>query len=89
MTIRWVRSEQVLWRRVADGVLLLLPDDDKPVHLMGSAGLLWELLASPLSVEEAAESMASAFGITTDLAEGDIRPFLGELAARCVVRQSA
>ncbi len=85
----WVRSEKVLWRRVADGVMLLPLSEDEPFMVMASGAVVWDLLATPVRVEEAAEALAEAFGITTELAEADLRPFLDALAERSAVVRTA
>lgn len=86
--IRWVRSERVLWRRLADGVIVLPLEAEEPVMLAGSGAVLWDFLATPMAVEEAADAVALSFGITSETAEAGIRPFIAELAERAVVREA-
>ncbi len=85
MTAVWIRSPRVLWRRIADGVLLLPPDAAEPMIVTGSAAAMWEMLASPLHGDEVARRLAEIFHTTTDQAQADTAPFLAELASAGIV----
>ena len=75
----------MLWRRVADGVLLLAPDAAGPMILTGSGAAIWELLESPADADEVARRLADIFQTTADQAQADTAPFLAELAVAGVV----
>jgi hypothetical protein len=50
---RWVRSEDVLWRHLPDGVLLLTARLSEPLAVRGSAAApVWEDLVEPARAEE-------------------------------------
>lgn len=66
---------------------MVLPlDADQPFLLMGSGAVLWELLATPVTTDEAARALAAQFGITPELAEADIAPCLRQLCDLGAVR---
>lgn len=88
MTAPWTRSPQVLWRRVAGGVLLLAPRDAEPLLVTGSGAAVWELLESPLGVEELAERLAETFDVSTEEAAAGAAPFLADLVDRGIVTAS-
>lgn len=85
MSTRWVRSERVLSRTVPSGVMVLPVDAQEPFLLMGSGAVLWDVLATPVTTDEAAGALAALFGITPDLAEADIVPCLSQLCDRGAV----
>lgn len=88
MTTVWVRSPRVLWRRVADGVLLLAPDAAEPMVVSGSGAATWELLESPLDGDELALRLAALFDTTPEQTYAEIAPFLADLALAGVVTRA-
>jgi hypothetical protein len=58
----WQRDPATLWRRVGDSLVLLAPGQAQPVGVVGSAGVLWDLLAAPVSVAELSERLADSYG---------------------------
>lgn len=81
MTGRFVRSPRVVWRTTLDGVLLrpIGTTDIRPVLLNGSGGLLWNALASPMSVQALCEHLAAATGSDPVVISADLRPLLDQL----------
>lgn len=84
-----MRSQRVLWRSVADGVIVLPVDAAEPFLLMGSGAVLWDILVAPVTTEEAAAALAQQFGIPPELAEEDMRPCLRDLVERGAVTGAA
>ena len=76
------RSERVLWRRGYETVLLLQPGQREVVSLSGAGTALWELLATPTTVAEAADRLSSEYGVPADQVATDIRSVLDDLAER-------
>lgn len=57
---RWVRSVDVLWRHLPDGVLLLTARLAEPLAVRGSAAAsVWEHLAEPARAEELAAALVA------------------------------
>ena len=81
MTGRFVRSPRVVWRTTLDGVLLrpIGTAAIRPVLLNGSGGLLWNALASPMSVQALCEHLAAATGSDPVVISADLRPLLDQL----------
>ena len=80
MTTAWVRSPRVLWRRVADGVLLLAPGAAEPMIITGSGAAIWELLGSPMDAQDVAWRLAELFDTTAERTRAETAPFLAQLA---------
>ena len=87
-TTVWVRSPRVLWRPVADGVLLLAPDAADPMLVTGSGAAMWELLECPLDGEELASRLAQRFDTTADQIKAESAPFLAKLAVAGVLMRA-
>ncbi len=58
-----VRDPRVLSRRVADGFLLLGPEDDAPTHIAGAAARVWDILESRRTEAEMVRLAAEESGI--------------------------
>jgi hypothetical protein len=69
----------VLWRRVHDRVLLLLPATREVLSLTGSGGDLWAVLDEPGSLPELAERLAAIYGAPVERIAADIAPIVDEL----------
>jgi hypothetical protein len=67
---RYVRVDGVLERAVADGVLLLGPDLDEPLAILGSTADVWPLLEEPRTVDELVAALADRYATDPD----DVRP---------------
>lgn len=80
--------ETVLWRRSLEGMLLLLPlDRARPIEMTGSAAALWESLATPVSMAEAAGMLGDAHGTSADAILADVQPLLEEMSRLGVVME--
>lgn len=82
----WTRNPAVLWRRTTDHVVLLPPDADAPTVLGGSAGLLWDLLEEPTTLEEATEVIALACAADRTVVGSELEVLVATLAAAGIVR---
>ena len=86
--VRYVRRPGVVARHVA-GELLLVPVDARTVDaahktaelfvLNATAERLWELLASPVSVEELARNLIDEFEVSAESARADAAAFIASL----------
>lgn len=84
---RYARAEAVLWRRTATAVVLLPLEDGDVFELAGTGAALWDLLAEPVTVGEAAVALSTAFRTSPEQVAADIEPVLVELARRGVVTE--
>jgi hypothetical protein len=82
------RAEGVLWRQGQGSVLVLAPPGREVIALEGSGSVLWQLLAQPLTVPEAATRLAEFYDISVERIAEDIEPVLDELAARRLVNRT-
>lgn len=73
---RLVRSSATLWRAGPFGQVLLAPGDDEPHALTGTAAVLWDALAEPVTPDDLAIDLAAAFGADADTVAADIAPLL-------------
>lgn len=87
MTGAWVRDEAVLWRATVCGVVLFAPGDEEPCSLSDTAADLWELLATPVTIDRAAVALAARYGTDPAQIAADLRPFLADLERRRAVRR--
>jgi hypothetical protein len=87
MSTRFVRSNQVLWRRTTNGVVLLPSHETEPFTLSGSGSALWEVLAEPVALDEASQLLAELHGVDADVVANDIAPVLDELTRRSAVER--
>lgn len=82
---RWVRHPGALWRDAVGHVLVLPPEGDESLALSGSGALLWELLADPVTAEEACRRLGQMYGAEASAIAGDVDEALAELARRGAV----
>jgi len=86
-SLRWVRSEDALWRRLPDAVVIVPVPDGDPLALEGTGALLWDLLGRPITLEDVAASLAEAHAVGADLVIRDIASLLDDLARLRLVRR--
>jgi Coenzyme PQQ synthesis protein D (PqqD) len=82
----WRRDAHTLSRLAPGRVVLLGPDGDDPIVLLGTGVALWRALDRPQSTDELAISLAKEFDASPDAVRSDIEPVLAELSAAGVVR---
>ena len=80
----WARRETVLWRRVADDVVLLPPEQDEPFTLSAGA-TLWQELARPVTVDELARRLAEVACVATATVRAELDDVLSALVHRRAV----
>jgi hypothetical protein len=85
VSMRYVRSRDLLWRRTFDRVVLLVPGSDQSVTLSGTGVDLWEHLAEPRSLDAISAELADRYGTAAAAVERDVRPTLDALVTRGVV----
>lgn len=88
---RWVRNSQTLWR-YAGGTVIVLPNSEHrpaPLVISGSAALVWELLATPTTLEDLSSELARTYRTTSEAIATDLVPVLAELEASAAVQQTS
>jgi len=85
MTDRWQRAEEVLSRRLPDGVIVLSLHAGDPVVVTGPGGELWDLLVDERSTGEIVAALAAHYGIEPGDVRDEIVPLLHDLHARGVL----
>lgn len=87
MPAQYRRVEETVWRH-AHRTVLVLPVWHRDVLALDGAGAeLWQLLAEPLTVDEAAHRLAEVYNARSDVIARDIAPLLDELADRGVLKR--
>lgn len=82
---RYGRAADVLWRR-AGGLVLLLPLEAEDVFQLGGTGpAVWDVLAEPRTVAEAAAVLAARYAVPAARIAADIEPVLDDLVRRGAV----
>jgi hypothetical protein len=84
---RFVRTEESLWRQVADVTLVRTVNQPDVVELRGTGALLWVALVEPVTVAELAADLAEAIGAPLDIVSRDVQVALADLVHRGVVTQ--
>lgn len=75
-SVRLVRSATTLWRAGPFGHVLLAPGDPEPHALTGTAAIVWDALAEPVTADDLAHDLAAAFGTDPDTVAADLAPLL-------------
>ena len=89
----FVRSESVVSRFVA-GETLIVPIRGRVGDLAsiysfnGTGSLIWQMLESPRTIVELLEAVAQEFDVEHQRAEEDVRQFVSEMIAICLVEVS-
>lgn len=81
-TTRWVRAPDALWRRLPHAAVLLARHGEEPITTNVTGAALWDVLAEPRTLDEAAGLLAEAFGAEVREVAADIGPVIDDLAAR-------
>lgn len=76
----YVRNPKVLWRRIADGVLIRVPEH-QPGTLSGTGEALWNLLEVGGTRAQLAERLATAYSAPVGQVTADVTLALGQLEA--------
>jgi hypothetical protein len=76
------RSPAVLSRTVGDHVLLASLDRPNVDELSGSAAVVWELLATPLTTAELMDELAALYDASTEVLARDVGELLRDLERR-------
>lgn len=76
---RYARAPGVLWRRVADEILVLAPAAEDPAVLSAAAAVVWEELETSPLMTELTGSLALAFGRDPDAMRADVERILTDL----------
>lgn len=84
-----VRAHRVLWRRVLDGVLVLAPGADKPIHIGTPGELLWDLLVVPTSISDLVGTVVDFFDVEDAQAQVDVQEAIQMLSRSGVVETAA
>ena len=82
---RWIRSERALFRRLPDGVVVLVLPDGEPELVTGPGGLLWDLLGSPRTLDELTDELAARYDHDRAVVRRDLEPTLDGLRTRQLI----
>jgi hypothetical protein len=85
--VRYCRHSRVLWRRLANAVVVLGPHADKPTAISGPAAEIWDLLALPTTLDDAAAHLAAAHAAPAADVRRDIEPVLERLVREGAVER--
>ena len=83
----FVRAPEVLWRQVADRILVRTVADPEIVELFGTGVFLWVALVEPVTAGELARELAAVVGAPADVVIRDLRIALADLVHRGVATQ--
>lgn len=86
-TTTYVRAPKVLCRRTAAAAVLSRPDHDEVVTLRGSGPMLWDLLAEPISLDEAVDELADLYEVAAEEVRAGVVAALADLTRRGLVEK--
>ncbi len=79
---RYGHSERAISARVLEETVILDLDLDRYTRLNGSAGVLWDELTEPRTVEELADCLRRNYGIEGERAAADASALIDSLLGR-------
>lgn len=84
-----MRAAGTLWRNAGDTLVLLPEGGDDQAHLVvsGSAALLWDLLAEPITLSDLVAQLVATYKVEQARIEADIAPILERLYSAGAVAQ--
>ena len=65
-----------------DGAVMMSPSATEYIGLSGTAGRIWELLATPRTLAELCAALAGEYQVTPDQVSADVTEFVAGLAER-------
>lgn len=77
-----LRTEDVLWSRVGDEVVVFDRRDDTYLGINQSGAVLWDHLAAGCSPDDLVRALADRFGLSPGVAAQDARAFVEALRRR-------
>lgn len=80
-----LKTDQVVWRRAGDELIVLEIGTATYLTLNGSGCLLWQNLAEGATLGGLAAALVDHYGIDIDLARTDVAAFVAELDARSLL----
>ena len=83
--VRWSRSDLALFRRIADGVVVLVLPDGEPEHVTGPGGALWDLLDTGRTLTDLTAELASRYEHDPAVVRRDLERTLTELFERGLI----
>jgi hypothetical protein len=84
----WRRRDEVVWRYVGDGIVLLNVDDAGLTVLDEAGAVVWQELRARRTTDELCSRVATRVGSTAALVGEDVRRVLSHLAVRALVERA-
>lgn len=78
MTTTYRRSPAAIWRASGSWFVAAVAPN-APTRMVGSAGLVWQQLASPASLDDIVEGLAAVTGGEATVIRADVQALLAEL----------
>ncbi len=75
-----VRRPDALWRRLANGVVVLGAEADHARAIFGPPAEVWDLIAKPVVIDEIVDQLATRHGADRAVVAADVRTVIDELA---------
>lgn len=83
--LRYVQADRVLSRRTLTGILVLPLDHGEFFDLTGTGEALWDVLATPRTLSEAAAELLTRFAGPLSEVMADVAPVVDDLVRRNAV----
>jgi hypothetical protein len=76
-----VDQDKVLWREIADQIVVLHLPTSRFVELNHSGATLWERVVDGATAEDLEQVLRERYEVSADTAAEDVRKFLADLSA--------
>jgi hypothetical protein len=73
------RSPRALWRSVGAEVLLTARERDDFDHLSETAGMVWQILEVPMTLEDLVQALGDVYGLPAAEIFDDVARLVGDL----------
>ena len=83
--MRYVRSREVLWRRVGTGVVVTALGDEGVSELVGGAAAIWNEFATPGGVDAVVDRLAVKTGMPPEDLRAQVMSCVEQLTAMRVL----
>jgi hypothetical protein len=83
--VRYCRANRTVWRLAHDTALVRAVASNEVLVLAGAGSALWQLLAEPLTLDQAARRIADAYDVPPEQIERDIALLIDDLTGRSVL----
>lgn len=84
---KYTQNRDIAWRMVDGEAVLVVPSESRVMVLNETAGALWEVLETPKSAVEMAETLARRFEVDLETARLDVDEFVARFHEKNLINR--